>query len=243
MDLLGAVDPKMKALLLGLVLFQASPPPQSDVRGHILLKTGAASGSIDVRAGGRGGEGAVMPIEDERIPAFRGLKSFSWDNQGLAFHFLKLPSGMRLVTVAWRLAGPPDATKDTSISTHYVDWKWVEAKVPDPQKPSPELALLVQPSVSGAVEVLLGAGLTCDSVSFMPADVDGRVPTWDDYRGGPAYSEKVAGGKALFKGMKPGKYVFYPTRDLGATGAPEASGAATVRENSQSTVTIAPERK
>jgi hypothetical protein len=119
----------------------------------------------------------------------------------------------------------------------------VEAKVPDPQKPSPELALLVQPSVSGAVEVLLGAGLTCDSVSFMPADADGRVPTWDDYRGGPTYSEKVVGGKALFKGMKPGKYVFYPTRDLAATGAPEASGAATVRENSQSTVMIAPERK
>jgi len=229
--------------LLWILALQAAAAAGTDVRGKIVLKTGNAEGGIDVRAGEAGGEGAGIPVVDSKVPMFRSFGSVRWgEAKGLTFHYKKLAPGMRLITVAWRLNGAPSARVDTSLRTHYVDWRWVDTTPSDPKETSPEIVLTIQPSACGDAEVTLDPGISADSVSFMPCDGQGKVPSWDDRRGGPAFTEKVRDGKAMFKGMKPGKYAFYPTLDLLATGAPTVLAVGEVVENGVAAVTLAAEK-
>jgi hypothetical protein len=233
-------------VLLAVLLAQTAPAPQDEVRGCAVLKTKSTDGSVEIRVGGSAqvDRGSALPVVDSKIPGLKGSKLWTWDDErGLLLHLRKLPPGVHLVTIAWFLQGPPSATEDTSIPTHYVASTWLNIKAPEDGQSVPEFVLTVEPSVSGTVEVQAGSGLEAGSISFLPADDEGKIPHWDLYRTGPCFSEKVAEGKAVFKGMKPGKYVFYPTREAVARGLPPATVTAEVRANAITRVTLAPERK
>ena len=97
----------------------------------------------------------------------------------------------------------------------YFDWRWVEIKA-DPRSTVPEIDFTLQPSLTGKVAVTV-ADPTIERVLFALADDQGTVPKWSIRLVGKSLSEDVKDGKALFSGLRPGKYVFYAP-DAGTTG-------------------------
>lgn len=229
----------MRCCVLLVLLLQAAAPATSDVKGRILLKTGATHGSLDVRVGN---EGAVFPILDAEPLMMTTFGPLTWDEtKGLSFHYKTLPAGKRLLLAAWRIKGAPSARGDTGKHTHWMDWQWVEVKPPQPKATSSEIVLTVEPVVAGDVEISLTGGVAAESVSFIPADAEGKVPNWDERKLGTAFHEKVADGKAVFKGMKPGKYVFFPATE--AAGAPSPQTAVEVKAKAVTQATLGEEKK
>ncbi|HEX7900267.1 MAG TPA: hypothetical protein VF950_21040 [Planctomycetota bacterium] len=211
-------------LCLCLALLQAAG---GEISGRVVLKTGEADGALEVRGGGlRGGSGAGFPIIDGKVPLARDFGVCSWDpDKGLRLHSRNLPPGHRLVTAAWKKRVAPPESREI---THYMDWRWVEVKAPNAKETVSEVVLTIEPSVSGEAEVTLAAGVAADAVAFIPADAQGKVPDWSERRFGPAFTEAVAGGKAVFRGLKPGRYVFFPAYDPLDEGPPGVFAAAEV---------------
>lgn len=218
----------MEFLIALASLTQIVPPAPTDVRGRIVLKTGVERGLLDVRVGGNGGEGAGVSVENDKVLLLKTRRSFVWDAPGgPTFHFKSLQPGRRLITAAWSLEGPPSATEDTRKFTPYVAWRWFDPAHP----PKEDIVLLIEPGVRGDAEVTLAPGVVAESVSFMPCDDEGKVPDWSERRRHGHFTAPVRDGRASFKGMKPGRYVFFPTPDTLFMDAPPLLVGAEVKEN------------
>jgi hypothetical protein len=196
--------------------FQQPPSPPQEGKGWIHFKTGADRGYFE----SRGLLNGAMPVLNDRLPEVfgSGVGPCGWDAERRAISFrFKIPSQQKLTTIAWSM----DKGGSVHTPTHYLDWRWDPEAVKGKRDTVTEYSFFIEPAVSGTAEITLGIGVHSERVSFLPADAKGEIPDWSQTRVGATFEEPVsAEGKAVFKGMKPGRYVFYPTAEFLPTGQP-----------------------
>lgn len=164
-----------------------------DLQAKVVLKTGEGTGDVELWTTGARVR-KRLPVLDSRLFLFEGRPA-----EG-TLRLVDIPPGPRLLLAAWR----------RDVATHYVDARWIDRK---PGDTAATHVLTIEPAVSGAAEITPAEGVARAGVAFIPADVEGRVPAWAERPEGPAFTEPLKDGKAVFKGMKPGRYVFYPAID------------------------------
>lgn len=223
----------MRAWALLLLLGQAES--RVEVRGRIEIKARADAGAMEFRGGGVAG----LPLSIRDVIPVRDKGAVQWDRSGFRFH-ARLEPGLRLITLAWKDVVPPRPDGSTREVTHYMDWRWVDVRPPAPGRTVPEIVLTLEPAVSGEAEVALGPGLSAKRVAFTPADAEGKIPNWGDRRYGEAFEESVVDGKALFRRLRPGRYVFYPAYDPADPAPPAATACCEVVGGARATATLRP---
>lgn len=180
--------------LLALLLLQAA-----DVPVRVALET-KGSGCAEVRLSASASRRQAHVNEGQVFVS----KSGAWSAaKGWELVLTGVPVGRRLLLATWSRRS---TSEGRDVPTHYVDARWI-----DVQAAPPETALEIAPSRSGTVVVEPAEGVARAGVSFVPADVDGSVPDWSQRPEGPAFSAPLRDGRAVFPGMKPGRYLFYPT--------------------------------
>ncbi len=203
-----------------LCVFLVASTNSGELRGRIVFKTTERARDFTL-SGPRLGN-SVFGIDDvDALKLFSG-KSWGWltydVKSGFTYRIPNVPQGKHLLYVTWQ------------PKRHYMDWRWIYVKEPKPASTIPEIDFTMEPDVCGTVELSLAAGMETGEVSFMPADEQGRVPDWSHPPHGSFVTEKVVDGKAVFRGLRPGKYVFYPAlTDRSDPKAPEVRVSAEVK--------------
>jgi hypothetical protein len=189
-------------LAVGLLLAQ-------EIQAKVVLKTGEGIGHVELWTTGARTRKSLAVLDS---------RFFFSENRPreTTIRFPDIPAGPRLLLAAWR--------KD--VATHYIDGRWIDRK---PGDTAVEHTLTLEPALSGAAEITPAEGVARAGVAFIPADVDGRVPAWTERPEGPAFTEPLKDGKAVFKGLKPGRYVFYPAIDHPDRPAPTVMTAVEIK--------------
>jgi len=175
------------------VLLAASLLLAQDLRVNVVVKTGEGSGNVELWTTGAKARKSLLVL-DSRLFLIAGRPVET------TLRLSDIPPGPRLLLAAWR----------EDVATHYVDARWIDRKPGDTDATH---VLTIEPAVSGAAEITPAEGVARAGVAFIPADTAGRVLTWAERPEGPAFTEPLKDGKAVFQGMKPGRYVFYPVID------------------------------
>jgi hypothetical protein len=197
------------AILCGV---QGPPPAEGEIVG--LLRTDETQDVVfGVVVGGQGKSISVPlagPLSDFPAGEYGGIR---WDpDRGFGFRFKKVRSGLRLVYARWR-------------QTNYFDWKWVEVR----EGASDPVALELRPSVNGAVELACPGMADGARVAFALPDASGKTGSWGAQPRAWEAGADVKEGKAVFAGLRPGRYVFYPALPEGNAGAPDVVVTVDVR--------------
>jgi outer membrane lipoprotein-sorting protein len=188
--------------------FKIPPPPRfgSQVRGKITFKGSMPPQGMSVGCLGEDQIQSPCSVDPElrsQIPPF-DLKKLAWNPKlGMTYGFKGVRPGKRLVYLHW--------------GERYFDWRWIDVKE-GIGATTAEIDLTLEPSSVGSVEVKV-AGPAVERVMFVPADDEGRVPSWSTRLVGKGVTATVKDGKALFNGMRPGKYVFYAADGIWETKA------------------------
>jgi hypothetical protein len=223
-------------LLLGAIL------SGSEVRGTIQIKGKYEEFNLGIGCWGptRGqvpttaiGVGCAMPLE--KLPEKPGGYHWGWDRglelmwepkKGLTFQVHNTAPGWHVVATNWQ-------------EGHYHDWKWFEVHEDQERKTASEINLTIDLSVTGSAEVTVTPSNEGSSVSFMFADDEGKVPAWWPRPTGDPVSESVKKGKAVFKGLRPGKYVFYVPPLVDSTDPPSITVGAEVKAHAMTRIELA----
>lgn len=188
--------------------FKIPPPPRfgAQVRGKISFKGSIPPQGMSVGCLGVDQIQSPCSVDSEmrsQIPPF-DLKKLAWNpKQGMTYGFKEVRPGRRIVYVHW--------------GDRYFDWRWIDVKE-GAGATTAEIDLTLEPSSVGSVEVQV-AGPAAERVMFVPADDEGKVPSWSPRLVGKGVTATVKDGKALFNGMRPGKYVFYAADEIWETNA------------------------
>jgi hypothetical protein len=179
------------------------------------------------------GVGCAMPLEN--LPEKAGGYHWGWDRgldlrwepkKGLTFHVNNTAPGWHVVATNWQ-------------EGHYYDWKWFEVPEDPERKTESEINLTIDPSVTGSAEVTVRPSKEGSPISFMFANDAGKVPSWWPRPIGDPVSESVKNGKAVFKGLHPGKYVFYVPPPVDSIDPPKIAVGAEVKAQTMTKIELA----
>jgi hypothetical protein len=212
-------------VLFMLAQTQVGPLDRVEVTGSVTVDSGSVRGRLNALFCGSASVSA--PIIDSKLPAWTRSFPLQGDpKKGIVLRFKKEP-GHYLSTVAW--ARTVDSQLE-DVQTHYVDGRWHRIHPSGSRETVEALEFVITPAITGDVEIALGEGVRIDLISFLPADAKGEIPDWSQTRVGGTFEERVSDvGKAVFKGMKPGRYVFFPTSGFLPTGQPRMTVSVEVK--------------
>jgi hypothetical protein len=152
--------------------------------------------------------------------------AFRWDpKSGFTFRFKDVRPGRRLVYARWR-------------ESRYFDWAWVDVSSSSAGAEPAKLALRLDPDVHGIAEVACPGAPDGALVAFALPDTEGKTGSWGTQPRSWECGAAVVSGIAVFKGLRPGRYVFYPALPEGNVGIPGSSAPAEVRAGETARITL-----